>query len=44
MLDTVKNLLDRHVFLKDVVSKSDVLKLSERDVLTNYLPYLSYSK
>jgi len=44
MLDIAKNLLDRHVFLKNEVSKSDVLKLSQRDVLTNYLPYLSYSK
>lgn len=44
MLDLIKNLLDRHIFLKDEVSKSDLIKLSQRDVLTNYLPYLSFSE
>lgn len=44
MLDFLKNLFDRHLFLKDEVSKTDLLKLSQRDVLTNFLPYLSFSE
>lgn len=44
MLEFIKNQLDKHIFLKNEVSKSNIIKLSQRDVLANYLPYLSFSE
>lgn len=44
MLNKIMRSIDKHVFLKDEVTKSDVLRLAERDKPSDYLPYLSFIK
>ncbi|TGB52844.1 conjugal transfer protein TraC [Escherichia sp. E5028] len=42
MLKTLQRLAEKHLFLKQEVTKSDVLNLSVRDQPSEYLPYLSF--
>ncbi|HBC9812417.1 TPA: TraC family protein, partial [Escherichia coli] len=42
MLKTLQRLVEKHLFLKEEVTKSDVLNLSVRDQPSEYLPYLSF--
>ncbi|ECC3269528.1 TraC family protein [Salmonella enterica] len=44
MLNTIQRFIEKKVFLKDEVTKSDVLSLAVRDQPSEYLPYLSFHK
>lgn len=44
MLKSVHQFIERNIFLKNEVTKSDVLNLSVRDQPSEYLPYLSFHK
>lgn len=44
MLKSVQQFIERNIFLKNEVTKSDVLNLSVRDQPSEYLPYLSFHK
>jgi conjugal transfer ATP-binding protein TraC len=44
MLNTLKNFAERHIFLRDEVTKTDILNMAVRDQPSEYLPYLAFLK
>ncbi|EKA5326727.1 TraC family protein [Salmonella enterica] len=44
MLNTLKTLAERHLFLRNEVTKSDILNMAVRDQPSEYLPYLAFKK
>ncbi|MCL6336312.1 conjugal transfer protein TraC [Pectobacterium carotovorum subsp. carotovorum] len=44
MLNKIQRVIDKHLFLKGEITKSDVLALAVRDQPSEYLPYLSFIK
>ncbi|HDS3501262.1 TPA: TraC family protein [Enterobacter cloacae] len=42
MIQSLQRLIEKHVFLKDEVTKSDVLGLAARDQPSEFLPYFSF--
>lgn len=44
MLNSIMRGIDKHVFLRNEVTKSDVLALANRDKPSDYLPYMSFIK
>lgn len=44
MLNSIKSFVERNIFLRDQVTKSDILDLAVRDQPSEYLPYLAFMK